>query len=138
MRKIKYIVIHTTATPQSAKISSIKEYWKNVLKWKNVGYHIIVKPDGTYERLAEDSQITNGVANFNSYSIHISYIGGIDSKGKGIDNRTEAQKKTLLTLVKTFKSRYPDAEVLGHRDFPRVAKECPCFDARKEYKPINL
>ena len=31
---------------------------------------------------------------------------------------------------------YPEAEILGHRDFPGVAKACPCFDAKKEYKNI--
>lgn len=136
MRQIKYIVIHCTATPQNTTIQSIKNYWKNVLKWKSVGYHLIVKADGSYERLADDSEVTNGVAGYNSNSIHISYIGGIDSKGRGLDTRTEAQKKTLLSLVKTMRSRYPNAKIQGHRDFPKVSKECPSFDAIKEYKGI--
>lgn len=136
MRQIKYIVIHCTATPQNTTIQSIKNYWKNVLKWKSVGYHLIVKADGSYERLADDSEVTNGVAGYNSNSIHISYIGGIDSKGKALDNRTVMQKKTLLTLVRTMKERYPGAIVLGHRDFPKVAKDCPSFDAIKEYREI--
>lgn len=136
MRKIEFIVIHCTATPQSASVESIKRYWRNNLGWKNPGYHLIVKPDGSYVRLAPDETVCNGVKNWNSKSIHISYIGGVDSKMKAKDTRTEAQKKTLLTLVRTMKSRYPNAKVQGHRDFPRVAKDCPSFDAIKEYKEI--
>lgn len=140
MREIKYIVIHCTAGSQNQSTESIKRYWKNNLGWKNVGYHILVNADGSYERLANDDQITNGVAGYNSNSIHISYKGGVDSKGKSVDNRTEAQKKTLLTLVRTFKSRYPNAIVQGHRDFLEKGKigwkDCPCFNAKKEYISI--
>ena len=137
MRNIKYIVIHCTAGSQTQTTESIKNYWKNVLKWKSVGYHFLVNADGSYERLASDETVTNGVAGYNSNSIHISYKGGVDSKGKGLDTRTEAQKKTLLTLIRTMKSKYPNAIVQGHRDFPKVAKECPSFDAKNEYKGIN-
>lgn len=133
MRAIKYIVIHCTATPQSTTVAAIKRYWREVLKWNNPGYHIIVKPDGSYERLAEDTKICNGVAGHNANAIHISYIGGVDGAGKAVDNRTTAQKSTLTTLVRTFKNKYPSASVLGHRDFPGVKKSCPCFNAREEY-----
>lgn len=136
MRDIKYIVIHCTAGSQTQTTDSIKNYWKNVLKWKNVGYHFLINADGSYERLASDETVTNGVGGYNSNSIHISYKGGVDAKGKSVDNRTEAQKKTLLTLIRTMKSRYPNAIVQGHRDFPKVAKDCPCFDAKKEYSNI--
>lgn len=135
MRKINNIVVHCTATPRTTTVESIQNYWKNVLKWKSPGYHIIIKPDGSYVRLATDEQICNGVAKHNANSIHISYIGGVNGK-KAIDNRTPAQKKTLLSLLRTMRSRYPDAIIQGHRDFPRVAKECPSFNAKKEYENI--
>ena len=81
MRNIKYIVIHCTATPQGTKISSIVNYWKNVLKWKNPGYHFIVDKEGNICKLQDITKAANGVQNYNKYSIHISYIGGIDDKG---------------------------------------------------------
>lgn len=46
----------------------------------------------------------------------------------------EPQKKTLLTLVRTLKGRYPHAQVVGHRDC--APKACPCFDAKTEYKNV--
>lgn len=131
MRNIKYIVIHTTATAQNAKVSSIQNYWKNELGWKSPGYHKIIEANGTVHTLAPDTASTNGVAGFNSNSLHVSYIGGIDAKGKPVDNRTEAQKLAMLKIVAEWKQKYPGAIVQGHRDFPKVAKACPCFDAKK-------
>jgi N-acetylmuramoyl-L-alanine amidase len=133
MRTIKYIVFHCTATPQSATIESIKNYWKNVLKWKNPGYHVIVKADGSYEELAKPEQICNGVAGYNSVSYHVSYIGG-----QKVDDRTASQKFTLEMLARGLKKEFPDAEILGHRDFPKVAKACPRFDVRAWVKELGI
>lgn len=131
MREIRYIAIHTTATPQNTKVSSIQNYWKNSLGWRSPGYHKLIEANGTVHTLAPDSAITNGVAGFNSNSLHVSYIGGVDAKGRPVDNRTEAQKIAMLKVVAEWKEKYPDAIVQGHRDFPNVAKACPCFDAKE-------
>jgi N-acetylmuramoyl-L-alanine amidase len=137
MRNILYIVVHCTATAQSAKVSSIQNYWKNTLKWKSPGYHLIIEANGNLVRLAEDSVVCNGVAGYNSQSLHVSYIGGIDAKGKGLDNRTPQQKVALWQVIQQWKKLYPKAEVLGHRDFDGVKKECPSFDARKWWASLQ-
>lgn len=137
MRKIKYLVVHCTATPQSTSVASIQNYWKNNLKWKSPGYHIIITSDGTKIQLASEDKITNGVAGYNTPSLHVSYIGGIDSKGKPLDTRTDAQRKALLEVLKYWKSKYPEAIIQGHKDFPGVNKACPSFDAKKEYENIK-
>jgi N-acetylmuramoyl-L-alanine amidase len=140
MREIKYIAIHCTATSQNTKVSSIKRYWRQSLGWKSAGYHHIVKPDGSAIELTPINEISNGVRGYNSNSINISYIGGIDENGKAFDNRTKEQKETLLILVKRYKEMFPDAIVQGHRDFLKRGtskwKECPSFDAKNEYKNI--
>ena len=48
------------------------------------------------------------------------------------DTRTPEQKASLLKLLKQLKQRYPNAKIVGHRDF-NSHKNCPCFDARSEY-----
>jgi N-acetylmuramoyl-L-alanine amidase len=136
MRQINNIVVHTTATPQTATVQSIQNHWRNVLKWRNPGYHLIVLPNGNLVRLAEDTATTNGVGGHNANSLHVSYIGGIDAQGKPIDNRTPQQRATLLAVVTYWKRLHPNARVLGHRDFPNVAKACPCFNAIQEYKNV--
>lgn len=136
MREISWIVVHCTATRQETTVKSILNYWRTGLGWKNPGYHLIVKPNGEYERLASDETVCNGVKGYNYNSLHVSYIGGIDKNGKALDNRTDAQKQTLLELICELKSKYPNAKIQGHRDFPNVAKDCPSFDAIEEYKHL--
>ena len=136
MRNIEFIAVHCTATPQTATVSSIQNYWKNELKWKMPGYHFIVKPDGEIVQLLDVSKVSNGVGGWNSKIINISYIGGVDKNNKPTDNRTEAQKKALLTKLQELKNLFPKAELQGHRDFPNVKKACPSFDAKSEYKNL--
>ncbi|WP_083811749.1 N-acetylmuramoyl-L-alanine amidase [Pseudopedobacter saltans] len=138
MRTIKYLVVHCTATPHNTTIASIMNYWKTVLGWKNPGYHYMIKADGEIVNTFPIEQISNGVAGFNSVSIHIAYIGGIDAKGKAVDNRTPAQVASQIKLLKELKARFPNAEIKGHRDFPNVKKECPCFDVKTWLKTITL
>ena len=136
MRKIDYIVIHCTATQPNAKKESILNYWRNVLKWKSVGYHRLIDANGIIHELAKYEDITNGVKGYNSNSIHFSYIGGIDANGKPKDTRTQKQKESLLYLIKQAKKQFPKAIIQGHKDFKGVVKACPSFDAKREY--INL
>lgn len=130
MRKINNIVLHCTATPQNTKVESILTYWKKSLGWSRPGYHHIIKADGEIVDLLPISEVSNGVAGHNSDSIHISYIGGIDGNGKAVDNRTDDQKQSQIELLLKYKQQFPNARILGHRDFPGVKKSCPSFDVR--------
>jgi len=138
MREIKHIVIHCTATLQSAKVESIQKYWKSTLKWKSPGYHKVIAADGTVHTLAPDEQVCNGVAGYNSQSLHVSYIGGIDAKGNAKDNRTPQPKRAMEAVAREWKLQHPAAVVQGHRDFPGVAKACPSFDAIAWAKEVCL
>ena len=141
-REIKYIVVHCTATPPDAKIENIQRYWKEQLGWKNPGYHYIVKRNGEIVKINDEANISNGVAGHNRYSIHISYIGGVDKDGKPFDNRTDQQKHSLFNKIISLSEKYPDATILGHRDFSpdkdgdgkieqdEWIKACPSFDVK--------
>lgn len=137
MRQINYIVIHCTATGQSATIESIQKYWSENLGWKSPGYHYIIDQFGTVTNLLPIEQISNGVAGYNHCTINVAYIGGVDRKMKAVDNRTMAQKDSMAKLVRGLKLQFPNAAVVGHRDFPNVKKDCPCFDASKWYNTIK-
>jgi N-acetylmuramoyl-L-alanine amidase len=131
MREIKYIVLHCTATKQDATVESIKNYWKNNLGWKNPGYHFLIEKNGNIINLHPIEEISNGVAGYNKNSIHISYIGGVDNNNKGLDNRTPKQILSQLQLIIEMKEKFSKAEILGHKDFPNVKKECPSFDVKR-------
>lgn len=136
MRAIKYIAIHCTATSQLATVASIVKYWKEKLKWKYPGYHYIIEASGKVTELLSIEKVSNGVAGFNSVSINIAYIGGVFESGKTVDNRTPEQRASMSKLVKELKIQFPEAIVQGHRDFPNVHKECPCFDVKKWYSEL--
>lgn len=136
MRRIDFIVIHCTATPQDTRPAAIQQYWQQQLKWKSPGYHYLIDKFGASIQLATEDRICNGVAGHNAHSIHVSYIGGVDAANKPLDNRTDAQRKTMRELVSRLKRQYPEARVQGHRDFPFVKKACPSFDAGKEFEDL--
>lgn len=88
------------------------------------------------------------VTGFNKESVGICYEGGIDAKGKPADTRTAAQKGAIIALLRELVVLYPDSEIVGHRDLSpdkngdgvitsnEWIKQCPCFDAKKEYRMI--
>ena len=142
MRHITHIVLHCTATPQNTTIESIQKYWREHNGWKSPGYHYIIKPSGEAVNLLPIEKVSNGVAGHNSHSIHISYIGGIDSKSHALDNRTQPQKDKQVELLKKFKAMFPEAIICGHRDFLTKGKpgwkECPSFDVKEWLADIEF
>jgi N-acetylmuramoyl-L-alanine amidase len=137
-RPIKYIAIHCTATQPNATIAAILRYWKDHLGWKNPGYHLLIEPNGTINRLLPFDGVANGVRGFNNHTIHISYIGGITKEGKPVDNRTDKQKQAILDCIAEVKEWSDNKNLIiqGHRDFPNQNKACPCFDAKAEYRNL--
>lgn len=134
-RNVTRLVFHCTATNQNASVTSIQRYWREVLKWRNPGYHIIVKPDGSWTQLLDFNNVSNGVAGINSTSIHIAYIGGIDSKGKAFDNRTNEQKNIFETVFRLFSDKMPSLTFHGHNEFSN--KACPSFNVKNWLKSID-
>lgn len=136
MRRIDYLVVHCTATPQTATVAGILNYWETQLGWRNPGYHIIIPPDGHSVRLLADEVPSNGVAGYNAHALHVSYIGGIDAAGNPKDTRTAAQKAELQRILKRWRQAHPKARIQGHKDFPGVTKACPSFNAKAEYASL--
>lgn len=146
MREIKYIAVHCTAGSQRQTISDLQAEFRRK-GWKNPGYHYVVSTDGKITQLLDEDKVSNGVKGFNSVTVNVAYIGGI-ADGKATDNRTDAQKKSLRQLLANLKKKYPEALIQGHRDFSPDAngngkvdaweriKECPCFDAKEEYRDL--
>jgi N-acetylmuramoyl-L-alanine amidase len=127
-RQVRKIVWHCTATRQNATITAIQKYWRETLGWVNPGYHIIISADGSWTLLHDFNKISNGVKGLNSYIINISYIGGIDTNGKALDNRTPEQKETMRIMFESFSAKLPLASHHGHNEFSN--KACPSFSVK--------
>lgn len=156
-RHIDYIVHHCTAG--YGNVESIKRFWRESMGWKSPGYHRIVDLSGNINKLADFEQTTNGVKGYNSTSIHIAYIGGVDRNdySKAVDTRTDAQEASLIQCTKEAlawcKRNGQDItkiKILGHRDFSpdkngngviepwERIKECPSFEISEWLENIRL
>ena len=97
MAKLKYLVIHCTATPEGREVSSadIRKWHTSPVAqggrgWKQVGYTDLFHLNGGVERLVENNEdaqvdpweVTNGAKGYNSVSRHIVYAGGVEKDGK--------------------------------------------------------
>lgn len=137
-RQIKYLVVHCSATPEGRNHTAKDiDLWHRQRGFDGIGYNYIIRLDGTVEEGRDVNKIPSHVKGYNKESIGICYIGGIDKNTlQPKDTRTPAQKEALKKLFIELKKMYPQAEILGHRDFPNVAKACPCFNAKIEYKNL--
>lgn len=152
MGKLKYLVIHCTATKEGREVTSDEiRHWhtdpvsKGGRGWKQVGYTDLIHLDGKVERLVKNNEdanvdqweITNGAKGYNSVSRHIVYSGGCAADGKTPkDTRTPAQREALKKYVHDFHRRFPDVRIVGHNEL--AAKACPSFDVRKWLKEIGI
>ena len=134
-RRINYLVIHTSDTPEGKNftIDDIRGWHTYGNGWSDIGYHFVIHLDGSIHKGRDIDTIGAHVKGYNVDSIGICYIGGSDKNGNPKDTRTPSQKRSLNKLLFELKHSFPDAEILGHRDFPNVSKACPSFDAIKEY-----
>lgn len=132
MRRIDYIAVHCAATKPSMDIgaSEIRK-WHRDRGWSDIGYHYVIRRDGSLEEGRPLERAGAHVKNYNTHSIGVCMVGGIDDAGNPENNFTDEQFDTLRMLLHHLHAQYPEAEILGHRDFPRVAKACPCFDVKE-------
>lgn len=136
MRKINKIIVHCSATPEGREVIVEEiDKWHKANGWKGIGYHYVVYLDGSIHKGRDEKEVGAHCAGQNTNSIGICYIGGVEADGKTPkDTRTEAQKKSLLELLKKLKEKYPNATIHGHREF--ASKACPSFDAKYEYRGL--
>lgn len=128
-KRTEYIAIHCSATPPKMDIG-VKEIRQMHLQrgFKDIGYNRVIRRSGEWEQGRDDDEIGAHVEGYNSVSIGICLVGGVDKKIQPEDNFTTEQLDTLKTMIPELREMYPGAIVQGHRDFPNVTKACPSFD----------
>ena len=131
-KSTNWIAIHCSATRPAMDVG-VKEIrqWHKAQGWSDIGYHFVIRRDGKLERGRPVDAIGAHVAGFNATSVGVCMVGGVNQKDftKAENNFTPAQWANLKTLLADLAKKYPGAKVRGHRDFPKVNKACPSFDA---------
>ena len=142
-KSTNWIVLHCTATPPSVDIGRAEiDQWHKAAGWSGIGYHVVIRRDGRVEYGRPLYDVGSHVKGFNSKSVGVVMVGGVDSRKRAADNFTPAQWQTLVKVVRELIEKFPSAVVIGHRDFSpdrdrdgqvepqEWIKQCPCFDAR--------
>ena len=127
-------------------MEQLEKVLKDYFGFNGAGYHFYIRKNGDIKSTRPIEKVGAHAKGFNRESIGICYEGGLDSKGRPKDTRTEWQKHSLRVLVLTLLKDYPECRVCGHRDLSpdrnengeiepeEWVKACPCFDAENNWK----
>lgn len=130
-------MVHCSATRCDRPYSVENLISTGVAKYGQASYHWFVRRNGNIVPILPESVRGAHARGYNRCSIGICYEGGINTKGKNDDTRTPQQKASLYELLKQLHRDYPKARIIGHRELPHVAKDCPCFTASSEYADLQ-
>ncbi len=118
---ITHLAIHHSAAPANVAPSSIAAYHVSQ-GWPGIGYHFLVEADGTIYQVNRLETIAYNVYNNNSCLVGICTAGNFNDVIP-----TPLQIERLGDLVAWLMQELgiPIERVLGHREYPESATECP-------------
>lgn len=135
---VKYIAIHCSASPPSVYADAkVIDRWHRDRGFLRIGYHKVIKRDGVVEDGRSIDEVGAHIEGYNSVSVGVVLVGGVDEHNVPSDNFTSIQKNSLIKVIHALLVRFPNATVQGHRDFPNVAKACPSFQVKEWWKTVN-
>ena len=131
------IFVHCSATKPSMDVG-VREIsqWHREQGWLAIGYHFVIRRDGTIEEGRPVDVVGSHVKDWNSKSVGVCLVGGIDDKGKHEANFTPAQMHSLKEKLADLLDMYPDSEVKAHHDV--APKACPSFNLSRWLKTGEL
>ena len=120
IKNIKLLVVHCSDTKDSQNLSAL-DLHKMHLKfgWDGVGYHKIINRSGKVENGRPEYWIGAHVKGKNDISLGVCLIGR--------NKFTTKQYLSLEKILRKWKSLYPEAKIVGHRDTGNTDKTCPNF-----------
>ena len=111
MRQITGIVIHCSASANGdARVTrDVIDKWHREKGWSEIGYHYVIEIDGFTNSGRELERIGAHVAGSNAKTVGICMIG--------TDKFSVKQWNSLNAMVRELREKYPEASVMGHRDY---------------------
>jgi N-acetylmuramoyl-L-alanine amidase len=121
------IVLHTVGVAGDATVAAIRKYHVEHNGWRDIGYHFLVRKDGTL-------QVGRPLDQYGAHLEGANDTIGICVTGDGDhENWTLSQRDTVVRTCTDFcrKHGWTAEKVAGHREGPRVfgakptTKTCP-------------
>lgn len=147
MKKIKYLIWHCTATPNSRYIdkNDVFQWHLKENGWKAPGYRILILRDGSgqilrdfnFDNYIDPWEVTNGARGFNSVAWHIAIAGG-GTHGNYENPLTPEIEKRVRYWSKSLVALYPDIQIGGHCDFDKSKPFCPGFDVAAKMREYGI
>lgn len=135
-KAIRYVTIHCAATPEGRPFTAAQISAMDIARadlGNQIAYHYVIELDGKVTQTLRHDQRGAHTGGHNTGNLGICYVGGVRRDGKTpADTRTGPQIAAMRALVAKLRAQYPGVTVLGHRDWPKVAKACPCFDVKTQ------
>lgn len=133
---VKWLVVHCSASRCNRPFTVERLIETGRQRFGQPSYHYYVRRNGNVVPILSESVQGVHAIGYNHCSIAVCYEGGLDENGNAADTRTELQKASLYELLKQLRRDYPQARIIGHRELPHVAKDCPCFSCA-EYADLQ-
>lgn len=131
--RIEYLVVHCSYTPADMDVTAKDiNRWHRQQGWLKIGYHFVIRRNGTVEKGRALSEVGAHVQGYNEKSIGICLIGGakkVDGKLVDETNFTTEQMIALQGLLLKLKETFTAAEICGHNNLT-PKKTCPTFDVK--------
>ena len=138
-KKTDYIFIHCSATKPSMDVDAKEiDRWHRARGFLKIGYHFVIKRDGTKEIGRELMESGAHVKSYNHKSIGIAMIGGVAEidVNQPEDDFTEQQWLTLENLINDLRKEFPNAKIKGHNEVSK--KACPSFDVQQWLYKVGI
>lgn len=137
MRNIQRVFLHCSATREGQDIDAATiRRWHLDRGWSDIGYHYVVRLDGTIESGRPITKVGAHVKGHNKDSIGICYIGGLDCSGQPKNTLTDDQRWSITRLCRALVLVLDKPLTLhGHRE--HSAKACPSFEVAEEFASLQ-
>ena len=122
-KNIKLLVVHCSDSENNKTLTALDLHKMHLnFGWDGIGYHKVINRSGKIENGRPEYWIGAHVQGKNNISLGVCLIGK--------DRFTIKQYISLEKVLRKWKSLYPEAKIVGHRDTGDTHKTCPNFDVK--------
>ena len=122
-KNVRFLFVHCSDTEDNLTLTALDIHKMHLsFGWDGIGYHKVINRTGKIENGRPEYWIGAHVKGKNSISLGVCLIGR--------NKFTTKQYISLERVLRKWKSLYPEAEIVGHRDTGNTDKTCPNFDVK--------